>query len=88
VTGSSTSSQLRPLTQLHILETKFHKSRVVPLHPSTATHLRHYQAQRARLHYDGLSEAFFVSERGRYLQHRALHDWFTRLCQRLAIAPY
>jgi integrase/recombinase XerD len=73
--------------QLHILETKFHKSRIVPLHPSTATHLRHYQAQRARLHYDGLSEAFFVSERGQYLHHRALHDWFTRLCQRLAIAP-
>jgi integrase len=73
--------------QLYILETKFHKSRIVPLHPSTATHLRHYQAQRTRLHYDGLSEAFFVSERGRYLHHRALHDWFTRLCQRLAIAP-
>jgi integrase/recombinase XerD len=73
--------------QLHILETKFHKSRIVPLHPSTAEHLRHYQAQRARLHYDGLSEAFFVSEQGQYLQHRALHDWFARLCQRVAIAP-
>ena len=73
--------------QLHILETKFHKSRIVPLHPSTAERLRHYQAQRARLHYDGLSEAFFVSEQGQYLQHRALHDWFARLCQRLAIAP-
>jgi len=71
----------------HILETKFHKSRIVPLHPSTAERLRHYQAQRARLHYDGLSEAFFVSEQGQYLQHRALHDWFARLCQRLAIAP-
>jgi integrase len=73
--------------QLHILETKFRKSRIVPLHPSTAEHLRHYQAQRARLHYDGLSEAFFVSERGQPLQHRALHDWFARLCQRVAIAP-
>jgi integrase/recombinase XerD len=73
--------------QLHILETKFHKSRIVPLHPSTAEHLRHYQAQRARLHYDGLSEAFFVSEQGQYLQHRALHDWFARLCQRVAIVP-
>jgi len=73
--------------QLHILETKFHKSRIVPLHPSTAERLRHYHAQRAHLHYDGLSEAFFVSERGRHLQHRALHDWFARLCQRLAIAP-
>ena len=73
--------------QLHILETKFHKSRIVPLHPSTAEHLRHYQAQRARLHYDGLSEAFFVSEQGQPLQHRALHDWFARLCQRVAIVP-
>ena len=75
------------LPQLHILETKFHKSRIVPLHPSTAEHLRHYQAQRARLHYDGLSEAFFVSEQGQSLQHRALHDWFARLCQRVAIVP-
>jgi integrase/recombinase XerD len=73
--------------QLHILETKFHKSRIVPLHPSTAERLRHYHAQRARLHYDGLSEAFFVSEQGQPLQHRALHDWFARLCQRIAIAP-
>src|SRR6266852_9421881 len=30
--------------QLHILETKFHKSRLVPLHPSTAERLRHYHA--------------------------------------------
>ena len=73
--------------QLHILETQCHQSRLVPLHPSTAECLRHYQAQRARLHYDGLSEAFFVSERGQPLQHRALHDWFVRRCQRLAIAP-
>ena len=27
--------------QLHILETKFHKSRIVPLHPSTTEQLRH-----------------------------------------------
>ena len=60
---------------------------IVPLHPSTAERLRHYQAQRAHLHYDGLSDAFFVSERGQPLQHRALHDWFARLCQRVAIAP-
>jgi site-specific recombinase XerD len=71
----------------HILETKFHTSRLVPLHPSTAERLRHYHAQRARVHYDGFSEAFFVAEQGQHLQHRALHDWFARLCQRLAIEP-
>jgi integrase len=73
--------------QLHILETKFRKSRIVPLHPSTAERVRHYQTQRARWHYDGLSAALFVSERGHPLQHRALHDWFARLCQRVAIVP-
>jgi integrase len=73
--------------QLHILETKFHKSRIVPLHPSTAERLRYYHAQRAHLHYDGLSEAFFVSEQGQPLKYLAVHNWFARLCQRLAIAP-
>ena len=73
--------------QLHILETKFHKSRIVPLHPSTAERLRHYCEQRACWLYDGLSEAFFVSEQGHPLMYLALHNWFARLCQRLAIAP-
>jgi len=73
--------------QLHILETKFHKSRIVPLHPSTAERLRAYHDQRARLHYDGLSDAFFVSEQGQHLQYLALHNWFVRLCQRVAIVP-
>jgi len=73
--------------QLHIRETKFHKSRIVPLHPSTAEHLHHYDVQRARLHYDGLSDAFFISERGQPLQYGALQDWFARLCQRIGIVP-
>jgi len=73
--------------QLHILETKFHKSRIVPVHSSTAEHLRHYQDQRAHLPYDALSEAFFVSERGEHLQYLALRNWFARLCQRVAIVP-
>ena len=73
--------------QLHILETKFRKSRLVPLHPSTAERLHHYHEQRAHLHYDALSDAFLVSEQGQHLKYRALRDWFTRLCQRLSIKP-
>ena len=73
--------------QLHILETKFHKSRIVPLHPSTAERLRSYHEQRARLHYDGLSDAVFVSEQGQHLQYLALHNWFARLCQRVVTVP-
>jgi integrase/recombinase XerD len=71
--------------QLHILETKFHKSRIVPLHASVAEQLHRYHDRRARLHYDALSDAFFVSEQGQPLQHHALHYWFTRLCRRLAL---
>ena len=74
-------------SQLHILETKFHTSRIVPLHRSTAEHLRRYTAQRASLHDDGLSDAFFMSEQGQHLQYHDVHKWFARLCQRLAIAP-
>lgn len=72
---------------LHILATKCHTSRIVPLHPSTAEQLDHYRAQRARLHYDALSDAFFVSEQGQPLRYLALHNWFARLCQRLALKP-
>jgi integrase len=60
--------------QLHIRETKFHKSRLVPLHPSTAEQLRHYHEQRARLQYEALSDAFFVSEQGQPLRYLALHN--------------
>jgi integrase len=73
--------------QLHILDTKFHKSRIVPLHPGTAEQLHHYRQQRARLHYDALSDAFLVSEQGEPLTYPALYVWFGRLCRRLAIEP-
>jgi integrase/recombinase XerD len=57
---------------LHIRETKFHKSRFVPLHPTTAAQLHHYNAMRTALHYDAFSEVFFVSEQGQALTHTAL----------------
>lgn len=73
--------------QLHVLQTKFRKSRIVPLHPSTAEQLHHYATQRARWHYDGLADAFFVSEQGQMLSQRALDYWFLRLCRRLGMRP-
>lgn len=71
--------------QLHILQSKFRKSRIVPLHCSVAEPLQGYLSLRARLHYDGLSDAFFVSEQGHRLAYGAVRIWFLRLCQRLAI---
>ena len=70
---------------LHIRETKFHKSRLVPLHASTATQLRHYMGMRTHRRYDALSDALFVSEQGQELSHEALGRWFTTQCQRLGI---
>jgi integrase/recombinase XerD len=72
---------------LHIRETKFHKSRLVPLHPSTAMQLRAYLRRRATLRYDALSDVVFVSEQGHRLSHKALGAWFGALCRRLRIDP-
>jgi integrase/recombinase XerD len=57
------------------------------LHPSTAEQRRRYAEQRARLHYDGLADAFFVSEQGQALSYYAVDNWFLRLCRRLAMQP-
>jgi integrase len=72
---------------LHIRDTKFHKSRLVPLHPSTAEHLRHYARLRTALHYDGLSDVFLVSEQGGQLCRSTLWRWFTARCRALGMGP-
>jgi site-specific recombinase XerD len=58
--------------RLLVRQTKFRKSRLVPLHDSTAAQMRQYAQRRCDLHYDGLSDAFFVSEQGRHLHFAAL----------------
>ena len=72
---------------LHIRETKFYKSRLVPLHPSTAGQLRHYADRRTALRYDALSDVFFVSEQGGELHRGALWRWFTTRCRTLGMRP-
>jgi len=72
---------------LYIRETKFYKSRLVPLHPSTADQLRHYADLRTALRYDALSDVFFVSEQGGELHRGALWRWFTTRCRTLGMRP-
>src|ERR1700689_5539823 len=50
--------------RLVIRETKFRKSRLVPVGSSTADALRSYASTRKRLGYDGHAKTFFVSESG------------------------
>lgn len=64
---------------LEVLQTKFRKSRLVALHSTTADKLRLYEHQRKRHYYDGLSEAFFVSEKGTHLHYAAVRRTFSSL---------
>jgi len=71
--------------RLLIWQTKFRKSRWVPLHPTVVVQLRQYAHRRRELYYDGLADAFFISEQGRPLTFDSL-DWtFRRLVRRLAL---
>jgi integrase/recombinase XerD len=72
---------------LIIRETKFRKSRIVPLHATAADMVRQYLGQRKRLQYDALSAAFLVSEQGGHLNHNSLWRWFTRLTRKLGMWP-
>ena len=70
---------------LRVLDTKFHKSRLVPLHPSTAAVLRAYATQRSRLGYDGLCDRFFVSERPGGIRYQSIRRTFVGLVRRLGL---
>jgi integrase/recombinase XerD len=71
----------------HIHETKFHKSRVVPLHPTTAVQIRRYLALRVMFHYDAVSDVVFLSEQGHPLTYHAIGYRFAQLCRYLALGP-
>ncbi len=71
--------------RLQVLETKFRKSRLVPIHPSTADALRAYAQERHRLGYDRLCDFFFVSERAGPLHYRVVARTFVALARRLGM---
>jgi integrase len=62
--------------------TKFHKSRLVPLHPSAAGPLRDYAAARDRRHPAPRDTTFFVSDAGRRLPNGTVRHTFHRLLKR------
>lgn len=68
---------------LTIIETKFHKSRLVPLHPSSVSHLRDYAQFRDEYHRAPVSEKFLLSERGRGLNYSTVRTTFRTLCNSL-----
>jgi len=70
---------------LQIQQTKFRKSRLVPLHPSTVEQLRTYAQLRRQMGYDGLCDFFFVSERAGPLAYHTIAGTFVGLARRLGI---
>ncbi len=72
---------------LLIRQTKFHKDRVVPVHPSVAEMLQRYLHQRRELGYDGLTPAFFVSERGRRLSYHSFFRSWRALLRQAGVGP-
>lgn len=68
---------------LVVRQSKFRKSRLVPVHASTLDRLRQYQEERARIYPTPKTAAFFVSESGQRLPYRTVNGLFRRLCARL-----
>ena len=72
-----------PAASLTVRETKFRKSRLVPLHPTTVAALQRYVAARRRRVSDRRIETFLVSEQGTPLGDRMVHHTFAKLRARL-----
>jgi integrase len=64
---------------LTIRQSKFRKSRLVPLHPSTVNVMRHYVEQRDLLLPTRSSDSFLVSDLGRPLEVSAVRRTFYEL---------
>lgn len=68
---------------LTVRETKFKKSRLVPLHHSVVEVLSHYAALRQNAFPTTQNSSFFVGETGVPLRDRTVHGVFQRLRKRL-----
>jgi len=71
--------------RLNVQQTKFRKSRLVPLHRSTAEALTEYATHRRRVRDDTLCERFFVSDKGEPLPYRTVSCSFVALARRVGI---
>jgi len=70
---------------LVVRQSKFRKSRLVPVHASTLDRLRQYQKARDGVHPIQKTPAFIVSERGQRLPYKTVGGIFSQLRQQLGI---
>jgi integrase/recombinase XerD len=72
---------------LHIRQSKFRKSRLVPLHATTVTHLRQYIVHRQQQPRNKGGLTFFLTVRGTPLYYDTVQVTFQSLLQREGIIP-
>lgn len=72
---------------LTVRQTKFCKSRQLPIHPSAVEALARYRYERTRLVISREDMSFFVSTTGARLHTRNVHDVFADLRQELGLKP-
>ena len=70
---------------LHIRKTKFYKSRMVPIHPTTVPPLQAYMEKRNRAKLRQPSTAFFITGTGRPLSYPTLRRMFVQLLESAGI---
>lgn len=70
---------------LHIRQTKFGKSRYVPVHSSTVEALKRYAKARDRIFPAPLPFAFFISEKGRRITNWMARCTFAKISQRVGL---
>jgi integrase/recombinase XerD len=72
---------------VRVVNSKFGKSREIPLHPSVIEALRRYAQQRDRLCPAPSCDSFFVSTRGTRLRYSVVATTFRKLTQQAGLHP-
>jgi integrase/recombinase XerD len=72
---------------LQILQTKFQKSRLVPIHSTVVAAIVSYLAQRREHARHGWSDRLFVNRRGDPIVIHTIDAWFAQLARTQGIAP-
>lgn len=72
---------------IRVRQTKFNKSRSLPLHPTVVATLDGYRRQRDRMCRNPKAPSFFISVRGTRLLDTCVHSLFRRLAGRVGLQP-
>lgn len=70
---------------LTVHQTKFGKSRLVPIHPSTQKALQQYESLRGRIFPKPRTESFFISEQGTRLTDSTVRSTFVKLSRQIGL---